>query len=382
MHIAVVGLGPAGAFLALRASRRGWTVDAYDPACVAGGDHGEAVSLPRWRNTYAITLDSLPLWAQDLIPLSASSDELRAHTPEPRSLGYGRYGVIDCPALQDRIAESLTGVTLHRRRVDRLTARDLGVDAVVDCRGIADRPGSIRQVAYGVFLPHREIDVTGGSAEFMDWRPSPTASQSSCVDSSFLYVVDTGDSVLVEETVLATRTSTRVLLPELQARLRGRIGGAMDRAVGRETVHFVTDRRSRPWYRGPDADGVSTFGAAGGLIHPATGYSLAAAVAAVDDALDLLEGARVHGRIAAASAWRLRVLGAELIVAARDPGVLPRFFDAFFRLPVRLQRRYLEGQGAVGVAAAMLALAVFPGKVLPFLRPLPRCLVRAGDPRR
>lgn len=390
MHIAVLGLGPAGSVLAHRAVARGWTVDGYDPAC--RGTDGSP-TLPEWRSTYGLSVAALPDWALTLIPFHSVSSALSAHTPDRRNLDYGGYGMVDRTLLRQRLSP---GIRLHRRRVDAPTARMLGVDAVVDCRGVVDRPASVRQIAYGLFLPAGVAQAAGvTAAEFMDWRPSPRAAESSHAETStdttraepsFLYIQDVGDRVLVEETVLATRTASREMLPELRLRLLSRLGEVADHATGTETVHFPMDRRRRPWYLGPDADSVATFGAAGGLTHPATGYSVAAAVAAADKALDQLvdhAAGRPHPRrqrLSAALAWRLRLLGGELIIRA-DASVLPGFFDAFFRLPAHLQRGYLEGQDALPVAAAMISLARFPRTVLPFLRPLPQALYYTLKPR-
>ncbi|WP_297009290.1 lycopene cyclase family protein [uncultured Corynebacterium sp.] len=383
MHIAVLGLGPAGAVLAHRAVTRGWTVDGYDPAC---REVDGTPTLPEWRSTYGIPLATLPHWARTLLPFVSISPGLSAHTPDHRHLGYGGYGVVDRTEARRRLAP---GIRLHRRRVDAPTVGRLGVDAVVDCRGVVDRPGAVRQIAYGLFLPTPVAHNAGyTTAEFMDWRPSPwtAAVAPGPATPSFLYIQDVGDRVLVEETVLATRTPSRDMLPELRRRLLSRLGETAEHATGTEIVHFPLDRRRRPWYLGPDQDGVTTFGAAGGFTHPATGYSVAAAIAAADTVLDQL-AAHVTGRpvpcrrrVSAALAWRLRLLGGELVVRA-GAEVLPRFFDAFFRLPVRLQHGYLEGQDALAVTAAMVSLARFPADVLPFLLPLPKALYYTLKPR-
>jgi lycopene beta-cyclase len=369
MHIAVLGLGPAGAVLAHRAAVRGWTVDAYDPAATPP-------LPPQWPGSYGVPLDALPGWARTVIPFGDVARTLRAHTPEPRLLDLGPYAMIDRSAVRSRLAP---GVRIHARRISGADAAGLGVDAVVDCRGVVDRPGAVRQVAYGIVVPADAARAAGyTAAEFMDWRPA--AGPDPDPVPSFLYVQPVDGGVLLEETVLATRRRTRDLLPLLRARLLARPGLADLDAVrtAEERVHFPMDRRRRPWYLGTDARGVACFGAAGGLTHPATGYSVAAAVATADRMLDLLAAGRLPRRVrwSAAAAWRLRLLGAELIVRADGP-VLQRFFDAFFRLPAPLQRGYLGGQHAGRVAAAMLALARYPRRVLPFLRPLPAA-VRAA----
>jgi lycopene beta-cyclase len=367
MHIAIVGLGPAGTVLAHRAAVRGWIVDAYDPAAVPP-------LPPRWPGTYGVPLDALPRWARTVIPFAGVSRVLRAHTPEARVLGYGPYAMIDRDRVRSRLAP---GVRIHARRIGTPDAAALGMDAVVDCRGVVDRPGAIRQVAYGIIVPPDAAGTVGGSdgAEFMDWRPSPATPPGAT--PSFLYIQPVDGGTLIEETVLATRQRTRDLLPELRTRLLARPGVAALDAVrtGEERVHFPMDQRRRPWYLGTDDRGVACFGAAGGLTHPATGYSVAAAVGGADRMLDLLETGRLPRRVrwsAALARW-LRVFGAELIVRADGP-TLQRFFDAFFALPVPLQRGYLEGQYAGRVAAAMVALGRHPRRVLPFLRPLPEAL--------
>lgn len=380
MHIAVIGLGPAGTVIAHRATVRGWTVDAYDPAATPP-------LPPVWPGTYGVPLDALPDWARASLPLSRVSPVLRAHTPGPHDLGYGPYAMVDRERMRIRFAP---GVRVHARRIAEPDAAALGVDAVVDCRGVVDRVGAIRQVAYGIVVPAAAARAAGygtGAAEFMDWRPSPTGRQDATAGAgpSFLYVQPVDGGVLLEETVLATRTRARDLLPLLRTRLLARPGVAELDPVrtAEERVHFPMDRRRRPWYRGVDDRGVACFGAAGGLTHPATGYSVGAAVAGADRMLDHLAAGRVpwHVRWSAALAWRLRLLGAELIVRA-DGRTLRRFFDAFFSLPAPVQRGYLEGQYAGPVATAMLALARFPRQVLPFLRPLPAALRHALAIRR
>ncbi|MGO1949729.1 MAG: lycopene cyclase family protein [Mycobacteriaceae bacterium] len=366
MHIAVVGLGPAGAVLAHRAVHRGWTVDGYDPACADDG-----AELPHWRSTYGVRLADLPGWAREAMSFTEVSPDLSVHTPHHRTLDNWDYAMID----RDRTRHTLArGISLHRTRVDDLSPVPLGADVVVDCRGVVDRPGVIRQVAYGVVVPRDAAASAGvGGPEFMDWRPSPDAVPG---PPSFLYVQPVDGGLLLEETVLATREPTRGLLGVLEARLHARFPHTDLRSVATdtETVHFPVDRRRRGWYAGV-SDGVAVFGATGGLTHPATGYSVAAAAASADRMLDLLE----HGplpraeRLSAAAAFHLRRFGAELIVQA-DQGVLVRFFDAFFSLPRGLQSGYLAGQGGGRVALTMVSLAVFPSRVLPFLRSIPAAL--------
>ncbi|MGP9723543.1 lycopene cyclase family protein [Corynebacterium sp. AOP40-9SA-29] len=373
MHIAVLGLGPAGALLAHRAASLGWTVDGYDPACGTGTD--ACATLPKWRNTYGLFLEDLPVWAREILAFSAVVPEPQVHTARERRLRGRTYAMVDCDATTQRLHHP--NLRLHRRKVDAPDPRALGVDMVVDCRGVVDRPGAIRQVAYGVVVPGMQ-DAQDAPSVFMDWRPASVTAVPGAQDAgppSFLYVQPVAGGTLYEETVLVTRAHTRETLEVLQRRLKERLGETHT-ATATETVHFPTDRRVRGWYTGV-RDGVAVFGAAGGLTHPATGYSVAASAATVDRMLHLLS----HGalprreRLTAACAYRLRAFGAELLVLADAP-TLRSFFDAFFELPTHRQTSYLAGQDAGRVALAMLALARHPRRVLPFLRNTPAALRR------
>jgi lycopene beta-cyclase len=115
---------------------------------------------------------------------------------------------------------------------------------------------------------------------------------------------------------------------------------------------------------------VVPFGAASPLVHPATGYSVAAALqlaprvaAAVRDTLQ-----RGGSAAAGAAAWRTVWSPAALAVHTLrrrslesllrfPPELVPQFFDVFFALPQRHRWAYLTGREDVtGSAAAMGAL--------------------------
>ncbi|WP_420098501.1 lycopene cyclase family protein [Corynebacterium sp.] len=386
MHIAVLGLGPAGALLAYRAAVNGWTVDAYDPACRQTDDGG--ILPPRWRQTYGLFPDDLPGWARSAVVFATApsgsadpgdSGDLEVVTPAGRKPVGRNYRMVDREATCRRLSEVGPRLRLHREKVSDPDPRRLGVDAVVDCRGVVDRPGDLRQIAYGVVVAEcPDSPIPPDSPVFMDWCPA-----SSEVDPgtppSFLYVQPVDGGTLYEETILVTREPTRPMVDLLKARLAERLPdidltpGAPG-IVRTETVRFPVDRRARGWYGGM-RDGVGVFGAAGGMTHPATGYSVAESAAAVDRMLRVVESGALpwRERLSAALAYRLRLLGAELVTAADGP-TLQRFFDAFFDLPPRLQTGYLAGQHGGRVGLTMLALARYPRRVLPFLRPLPRIL--------
>ncbi|HEX2300842.1 MAG TPA: lycopene cyclase family protein, partial [Pseudonocardiaceae bacterium] len=135
-----------------------------------------------------------------------------------------------------------------------------------------------------------------------------------------------------------------------------------------ERVRFAVDR---PLPGPADWRGaVVPFGAASPLVHPATGYSVAASLrlaprvaAAVRDALQ-----RGGSAAAGSAAWRTVWSPAALAVHALrrrsleallrfPPDRVAPFFDVFFGLPERHRWAYLTGREDVrGIAAAMGAL--------------------------
>lgn len=314
--IAICGLGPAGRALAHRCLVRGMTVLAVDPN-------------PRrhWRATYAAWSDELPSWL-DRSVVAATVAEPRAHGLRDHFITRP-YSVLNTALLQQSL--DLTGATLIPARavsLDRHTVtldsgRTLRAGRVVDARGLRRHPRRAEQTAYGVVLPGE-----AAPALFMDWRPDNGADPGT--SPSFLYAVPLGgDTVLYEETCLAGAPALELaeLARRLHHRLRARgIAQAGDERI--ERVRFpVTGGRP----------GAGRFGAAGGYLHPATGYSVAAALSAADTVAAGGSG----WTPAARTVHRLRRAGLRALLAL-PPADIPRFFDAFFDLDIELQRAYLS----------------------------------------
>ncbi|MFE1592310.1 lycopene cyclase family protein [Nocardia sp. NPDC058705] len=328
----VCGLGPAGRAVAHRAVAQGLSVVAVDPS-------PDRV----WTPTYAAWADEVPEWV--------GSEVVAATVEGPLAWGEGEhriervYRVFDTAGLQASL--TLDGVTVLADRVVEVDARRGTVRTadgvtcsgrVVDARGLGRRPGRAEQTAYGVVL-----DRDRGETLFMDWRRDNGAGPDEM--PSFLYVVPLGgDAVLYEETCLAGRPALtpEVLRHRLEHRLRAR-GISLSGTEPVERVRF-------PVQGGTPGNG--RFGAAGGLTHPATGYSVAAALAAADT---VVAGGRIWTPQArAVAALRRAGLRALLALPPRD---IPVFFDAFFGLPAPLQHSYLSGRDDPrGTLAAMRAL--------------------------
>jgi lycopene beta-cyclase len=373
--VLVAGAGPAGRAIALACARRGLRTAVADPA----------PDRP-WRATYGA-------WADELIGLAALTGHAVpvAGTAAAVAHGYRRhrldrdYQVLDTGALRRvLITAAGGGVTEHRGRVTAVRhtrtgstvalagAGELAAAVVVDATGARRRPGRPRaeQTAFGVILDAAAARpvLPAGQAVVMDWRPAAATGPDW---PTFLYAVPLGGGrVLLEETCLARRPGlgTAVLRERLAVRLaRSGIGPDALAGAPRERVRFPVDDPVRRPGR------VVPFGAAAPLVHPATGYSVAAALRLAPGVAGALAAGLGTGpaagpvRAAAAGWWRVwppRALAVQAlrrrglaVLLGLPPAVVPAFFDAFLELPAGLQRGYLSGRDDLaGTAAAMTAL--------------------------
>jgi lycopene beta-cyclase len=320
------------------------------------------------------------MWSRELpvgLPDSvvAASAAGRAIALTEHHLGW-EYAVLDVPALRAHLTDQLTGVHIHAGRAVGSPARgvvaladgsSLRAAVVVDAGGWArplDRASSRRtpaaQTAYGVVLGDAAAAplVSSGDALFMDWR----AEHGETGWPTFLYVVPLGrGEVLIEETSLARRPG--LPLSTLRRRLHARLachGIDPAEAVRTERVSFPVDhpRHQRP--------GVLGFGAAAPLIHPATGFSLAASLGLAPRVAEALAAhlpqdpvkalAAAHDAVWPRSAkvvHRLRRIGLEALLRM-PPQDVPGFFEQFFALPEHHRWAYLTGRADLrGHVAAM-----------------------------
>lgn len=199
--------------------------------------------------------------------------------------------------------------------------------------------------------------------------------------ATFLYAVPVpGGRVLLEETSLARRPGLG--MAELRRRLYARLdehGIPAGDAV--ERVRFPVDTPPPARF----GRGAIPFGAAAGLVHPATGFSVADTFRLAPRVAGAIHRTLRRGPLAVNLAarhamWppaarvvhRLRRYGLATLLAL-TPEQVPEFFALFFALPAHRQRAYLSGRTDVtGTAAAMAALfRAAPG-------PLRRALVRVA----
>lgn len=355
--VLVVGGGPAGRALAGACARVGLSTALVDPR----------PDRP-FTATYGCWSDELP----DGIAESAIAARARgrAIAVGTHDLGW-EYVVFDVPGLRAHLDAGLAGVTVHAARVTgpagpgRVALEgggELTASVVVDAAGRwqpLDAPAgshgaggraAAEQTAFGVVVPDDAAAalVPPGEALFMDWRRDhgepgwPT----------FLYGIPVGrGEVLLEETSLARRPGLPV--PVLRRRLLARLahhGIRVPDGARTETVRFPVDQPRH------DVDGVLGFGAAAPLVHPATGFSLAAALGLAQPVADAVAAHLPEGPSAAVAAaravvWspsartvhRLRRIGLEALLRM-PPAEVPGFFDVFFALPPHQRWAYLTGR--------------------------------------
>ncbi|BBY26976.1 lycopene cyclase family protein [Mycolicibacterium sediminis] len=365
MDVLVVGGGPAGLALAGACGRLGLTTGLVDPA----------PERP-WTATYGMWSQELPTGLPESVVAARAAG--RAIAVTEHQLGW-EYAVLDVPALRAHLSDELTGVRIHAARavsspepgvVALADGSSLRASVVVDAGGGArplDRSASRRapaaQTAYGLVVDEDAAApfVDPGDALFMDWRPDhgeggwPT----------FVYVIPLGGGrVLIEETSLARRPG--LPLSTLRRRLHARMarhGITPPTDARSEKVSFRVDH---PRHRG---SGVLGFGAAAPLIHPATGFSLAASLrlaprvaAAVAEHIE--DGPSRALAAAQKTVWpfearvvhQVRRIGLESMLRM-PPADVPGFFEQFFDLPDPHRWTYLTARDDVGgIVAAMNCL--------------------------
>lgn len=368
--VLVIGGGPAGRAVAGDCSSRGLRTGLVDPQ----------PDRP-FTATYGC-------WAAELpadLPASAVAARARGRAVAHRTHALGwEYAVFDVPALRAHLDERLADVAVHASRATRSSGpgrvtleggRELTASVVIDAAGRWQPLGGRRtgrsaraeaeQTAYGVVVPAEVAAplVPPGEALFMDWRPDhgeggwPT----------FLYGIPVGGGeVLLEETSLARRPGLPV--PVLKRRLLARLahhGIRVPPDARTETVRFPVDRPRH------DSPGVLGFGAAAPLVHPATGFSLAAALGLAGPVADAVAAHLDAGPEAALGAARavvwsrqakavhgFRRIGLEALLRM-PPQEVAGFFDVFFGLPEQQRWDYLTGRedllGTIRTMAGLFA---------------------------
>lgn len=375
--LAVIGDGPAGWAVACHSALLGLDVVLIGP--------GEL-----WANTYGVWVDEI---AADVVlgphldtVLATSTDRILAFGHRRHELAR-RYATIDNPGAlgalrahlqaqggihqpgQVRAVRSEAGHhVIEVRGTDPVEAvSTLRARQVVDAAGAGgwktrageQVPARAWQTAYGVLLEALPADaaIATDLPTLMDFRPPPGAHQALGAPT-FCYVIPTAAGWLVEETVLAARAP--VPPKDLRSRLVARLGpqgeGLVRAAESAGAVETVRIPMGGPLPL-PHLH-LAPFGAAAGLIHPATGFSFSASWRAAP---------RVARAIAtsqppATALWpkglqfsrRLQQYGAE-VLCTMSSAQISEFFDAFFELPAPRWQAYLRVDSSPGALMATMA---------------------------
>lgn len=358
-QVAILGLGPAGRATAHRVAAAGIDAVAVDRS-----------PDRRWTPTYAAWEDELPDWLPGHV-VATRTAHARAWACGEHRLNR-TYVVLDTPGLQQALDLSrvrvLRGsvVDASAHRVTLADGAQVEADLVLDARGSRLGPDQAAQTAYGLVLPAERAAAAGGPW-FMDWRGDHGAGPDAA--PSFLYAVSLGsvdgrERTLVEETCLVGRPALG--LDELRRRLERRLAARGVVLTGDEPVERVRfSVEAEPGTphpgRRPAGDRPVALGARAGVMHPATGYSVAVSLRLADEvAQAVAEGRDVWATLWAAPArrvQRLRAMGLTTLLRLPPSGV-EQFFAAFFALPPARQRAYLSDRvDPVGTMAAMARMA-------------------------
>ncbi|WP_309501049.1 lycopene cyclase family protein [Saccharopolyspora gloriosae] len=368
VDVLIVGAGPAGRAVAAACADTGLAVTVIDPAPRRG-----------WPHTYSSWLDELDA-AVPRSTLASVTATMRVFGTSPRDLARP-YAVLDNTALWKHLwrpdVHDITGRVVGAEHgptgstVQLKDGRRLAAAAVVDASGAArvlsggrpPRPAA-QQSAVGVVVDAATAEplCPVGSGVFMDWRPAPDTRGGW---PTFLYCVRFGTGqVLLEETSLARRPAMPLTL--LRRRLHGRLAAAgitVPDGAPEERVRFPVDDPI------PLPGRVVPFGASGGLVHPASGFSVAAALRQAPWVAGALSAGLTAGPAKAAKAawsilWPPRAMATHALhrralrsLLVFPPSLVPEFFEAFFSLPEADQAAFLAAErDPARTAAAMTTL--------------------------
>jgi lycopene beta-cyclase len=278
--VVVVGDGPAGSAIAQALHQRGIDV------MLVGPDEPWHATYGTWADDVerATVLGGADIWLHRMDSIAVRFNQ--------RRIIERAYGVVDNRRLR---AVLRSGVEHHRAAPAmaevpsaRLTIDATGWPSTLASDGAQRSTGTARdsvawQTAYGVVLATAPSGPLG-SPMMMDFSDPPGPRDALRIPT-FAYALPVEDGWLVEETVLAATPAIdpTLLAVRLARRLDMSTSELAECSVRVEQVRIPMGAKARRPEPGTTA---IPYGAAGGMIHPATGYSIAAALGAARPAAD------------------------------------------------------------------------------------------------
>jgi lycopene beta-cyclase len=359
MQAVVGGCGPAALSLATALSRNGIKTTVMAPAPLAAWpanygiwrDQAEALGL---FSAVDSSWDKTTFFAPGGERLDLNRPYVRLHTPALQSHLLDEARKAGVAFLEDRIdAAHLRGDEWVIHHGNRRTRCVLFVDATGAARplGAEQEPSvSAYQSALGVEIESAAAPWPEDAMTFMDWRPLLCHPEQ---PPSFAYVMPLGGGrFFVEETVLIAAPAVPFSV------LRDRLAERVAPLGVAPTDWHERERCLIPMDRAPTPKQARTvrFGAAAGMIHPATGYSLAHSLFTalrlgplIGQALQMgIAGQRLV-ELANHAVWPRAQRQAHALYGwgARSMQALPKarlghFFHRFLGLPSGLWINYLD----------------------------------------
>lgn len=387
--VVIGGAGPAGLCLALECVDLGLRVACVDPNLGTAWPNQYGAWYDEWASTrYAEFIshawEHARFFSNDTA-LVLERRYARVHGAKMKAYQIARLQGLGAALIHDRVLEVHRNediVIIETRERGPLTARlyvnacGAGVGVSANRNAAAEPPSSKNalawQIAWGEKLTVARIpEELAHDFCFMDFRYPDHSASEWRQQPSFLYAMPFDDTTLfVEETSLAA--SPPMSLETLRARLHRRLDWMGVEVIERLEVERCRIPMNLPLPR-PTADSIP-WGAAAGMIHPATGYmlspmvrrtlALARAIARELDANARLDAAamrRLHGAVWPRSlrkAHDLYEFGlAEVLTMDADE--VSEFFRSFLSLPQQNWATFIDGaRSHREVTAAMFRLLI------------------------
>lgn len=391
MRFSVVGLGPAGTAASVATLRSGYSVECWDP-------HG-----PHYPPTMGAWAHQIPRWLRQHPHPYLSQSRPRVYGDDWETVLPETYVILNPDALRDQLRDAgdMHSLSIHDQWYD--TTND-DADVIIDTRPSSSGFVPVRQLAVGLvlhecLLPHhhrqpvlmdmRTLPGTPSTHPISDDGASTTAYPATDTPSrmTFNYRMPLGHGQwLIEETIVATVCRGPENSPHSETAQMEYLRWALDRrleqldidpeiarrhAVREEVVSFpVAPLHRRIPYVARRNNGVASifpWGAAAGLMHAATGYSIGAAVDRADKEigwaahwtrypglLQLIVGA-VHGPPGGwVAGWlQRRGLGATLQL---KPDEMRLFYREFFAMSPPWIRDYLTSSHGLDIVRSMVCV--------------------------